>query len=364
MQRIVCHSSQTDWRSHYGDLVKAKGRLPRIYNEAGYIDIHNGGDSVSYHYWLTDHLGSVHAVVDVDNQVEQAHDYTVSGIPATRLGQVVDDRLHTAKPWQGFNGLGWYDNRARVLDVLTGRFTTPDPLAEEHPWESPYLFCSGNPVKFIDPTGLFSLENIDKNSHYPLIVVFPQQFATDRVLKMDYEASHKARMPMMLVENVADFADAMSYLSNDLNSETGAYAINSHGSSGSVSIGDDKVNHAYDFGLLKDGLNGKKVFLEACNVAVNGGEKLIEKFSSQTNSTVIAPTHPILAGYQYDGSNGLTRHPIVNSIVGLIGKNYSNEYKMSVKGASAVSVFNLSIDKDAGFSWDKGNKNIIKRLFE
>ena len=28
------------------------------------------------------------------------------------------------------HGLGWYDNRARVLDALAGRFTTPHPLAE------------------------------------------------------------------------------------------------------------------------------------------------------------------------------------------------------------------------------------------
>ena len=153
MQRIVCHSSQTDWRSHYGDLVKAKGRLPRIYNEAGYIDIHNGGDSVSYHYWMTDHLGSVHAVVDANNGVEQAHDYTVSGVPATRLGPTVDHHLHTGKPWQGFNGQGWYDNRARVLDALTGRFTTPDPLAERHPDQSPYAHCANNPVRYVDPTG-------------------------------------------------------------------------------------------------------------------------------------------------------------------------------------------------------------------
>ena len=145
--------SQTDWRSHYGALVKAKGRLPRIYNEAGYIDIHNGGDSVSYHYWLTDHLGSVHAVVDANNQMEQAHDYTVSGVPATRLGQTVDHHLHTGMPWLGFNGLGWYDNRARVLDALTGRFTTPDPLAERYPDQSPYAHCANNPVSNIDPTG-------------------------------------------------------------------------------------------------------------------------------------------------------------------------------------------------------------------
>ena len=51
------------------------------------------------------------------------------------------------------HGLGWYDNRARVLDALTGRFTTPDPLAEKYPDQSPYAHCAGNPVRFIDPTG-------------------------------------------------------------------------------------------------------------------------------------------------------------------------------------------------------------------
>ena len=121
--------------------------------------------------------------------------------------------------------------------------------------------------------------------------------------------------------------------------------------------------HAYDFGLLKEGLTGKDVFIEACNVAANREDKIIEKFSAQTNSTVIAPMHPILAGYRYDGSNGLTRHPIVNSIVGLLGKNYSNEYQMSVRGAPKISIFNLTIDKNKGIQWNNGNKNILKRWF-
>ena len=51
------------------------------------------------------------------------------------------------------HGLGWYDNRARVLDALTGRFTTPDPLAGRYPDQSPYAHCANNPVRFIDPTG-------------------------------------------------------------------------------------------------------------------------------------------------------------------------------------------------------------------
>ena len=52
------------------------------------------------------------------------------------------------------HGLGWYDNRARVRDALTGRFTTPDPLAERYPDQSPYAHCANNPVRNIDPTGM------------------------------------------------------------------------------------------------------------------------------------------------------------------------------------------------------------------
>ena len=34
-----------------------------------------------------------------------------------------------------------------------GRFTTMDPLAEKYPGISPYSYCKGNPVNFVDPDG-------------------------------------------------------------------------------------------------------------------------------------------------------------------------------------------------------------------
>jgi len=35
----------------------------------------------------------------------------------------------------------------------SSRFLTIDPLAEKFPWQSPYVFCSNNPVNRIDPDG-------------------------------------------------------------------------------------------------------------------------------------------------------------------------------------------------------------------
>jgi RHS repeat-associated protein len=46
-----------------------------------------------------------------------------------------------------------YDFSARFMHARFGRFTTIDPLAEKYPSVSPYAYCNGNPVNFVDPDG-------------------------------------------------------------------------------------------------------------------------------------------------------------------------------------------------------------------
>lgn len=41
---------------------------------------------------------------------------------------------------------------ARYLGT-SGAFVSPDPLMEKYPSVSPYSYCNGNPVKFVDPDG-------------------------------------------------------------------------------------------------------------------------------------------------------------------------------------------------------------------
>ena len=43
------------------------------------------------------------------------------------------------------------------------RFTTPDPKAELYPSISPYMYCAGNPIRFIDPTGMYIEEGSMKD---------------------------------------------------------------------------------------------------------------------------------------------------------------------------------------------------------
>ncbi|GEM_PF-2467454 len=52
------------------------------------------------------------------------------------------------------HGLNQYDFGARWYDPARPGTTTPDPLCEQRPWESPYLWCADNSVRNIDPTGM------------------------------------------------------------------------------------------------------------------------------------------------------------------------------------------------------------------
>ena len=61
------------------------------------------------------------------------------------------------------NNLDLYDSEARWFDSLLGRTTTMDPLAEKYYSLSPYLWCAGNPVKFVDKVGKQPVKYIDDN---------------------------------------------------------------------------------------------------------------------------------------------------------------------------------------------------------
>ena len=179
-------SSVTDYASN---VVYRDGSLDRILIPGGYMT------DGSYRFFMTDHLGSIRAVTDSEGNVLEAYDYYPYGVEfpdgaasgsgvavggdadaaasdvvavqsgvsdgATGSGAVPDGLGVTIQPYR-FNGkesqevagLPYLDYGARYYHPLSSRWTTMDPLAEKYYSVSPYAFCSGNPVNFVDPDGM------------------------------------------------------------------------------------------------------------------------------------------------------------------------------------------------------------------
>ncbi len=73
---------------------------------------------------------------------------------ATSLSPTTNRRKFGGKELATDLGLNLHDFTARWQNPALGRFTTPDPLLEKYRDISPYLFCAGDPINHIDPTGM------------------------------------------------------------------------------------------------------------------------------------------------------------------------------------------------------------------
>ena len=106
---------------------------------------------------VTDHLGSVRAVVDgVSGEVVESNDYYPFGSRwdvATSLKDDTNRFRYNSKEEQFRFGTPYIDYGARQYDPVLGRWFAQDPLSEKYYGISPYAFCNNNSVKNIDSDG-------------------------------------------------------------------------------------------------------------------------------------------------------------------------------------------------------------------
>ncbi len=155
--------TQDTLRTDYcGNLIYEQGRPKMLLVDGGYVTFNSndslsfgeGWGGVSYHYYLTDHLGNNRVVVGENDSIEQVnHYYPYGGLMAESTGGDTQRYKYNGKELDRMHGLDWYDYGARWMNGLT--FTTPDPKAWDYTDVSPYVYCMDNPVKLIDPDGRF-----------------------------------------------------------------------------------------------------------------------------------------------------------------------------------------------------------------
>src|SRR5579859_6741661 len=114
----------------------------------------NGTNTTQIRYFDYDGHGSVRALTDTSGNVTDTYDYDAFGNLIHQTGTTQNVYLYSGEQFDP--DLNLYYNRARYLNISTGRFWSMD--TEEGNDDEPlslhkYLYTNANPVDGIDPTG-------------------------------------------------------------------------------------------------------------------------------------------------------------------------------------------------------------------
>ena len=134
-----------------------KNGKPYMYQfQGGYYSFDKDGKYNGYHLYVKDYQGNVRLVVNGEtDSIEQVNHYYPYGALMGDISTSQDFQKYkySGKELDRKFGLDLYDFHARQQDPLLGRFTSIDNHAEMYCDMSPYVYCAGDPVNFIDPTG-------------------------------------------------------------------------------------------------------------------------------------------------------------------------------------------------------------------
>ncbi len=174
LRKTVVQSGTTQYTQDYvGGIEYRNGILEAIYHAEGRITTISG--TLMYEYAMKDHLGNTRLMFcDKNNngvitqsgapessEVTQENHYYAFGMAMENVWyntpSVVDNKyMYNGKELNDDFGLGLSDYGARMYDPATLRWSTFDPMAEAYQSMSPYHYGMNNPMRFIDPNGMYS----------------------------------------------------------------------------------------------------------------------------------------------------------------------------------------------------------------
>ncbi len=127
-----------------------------------------GTNTYDVDYYITDHLGSVRAIVNAGGSVVEQNDYYPfgtrhpNGLPTLSANRW---RFSGKEEQDAAFGIAYSDFGTRLYD-RSASWTAIDPMAEKYYSISPYVYCIGNPARFVDPEGLSTWVYANENGTY------------------------------------------------------------------------------------------------------------------------------------------------------------------------------------------------------
>lgn len=150
-------------------VTDATGQVAAAYVYDGWAPIMRIGADGKPIYYIEDAMNSVAGLANDQGQSVASFQYDGYGNILAQSGPAADapSSLTGDYRFQGGwreNATGLYNLRARDYDPQTGRFTSRDPQGPDQSHVesyNSYAFANGNPVVYADPTGRFSIVEIN-----------------------------------------------------------------------------------------------------------------------------------------------------------------------------------------------------------
>ena len=159
-----------DYEEEYQGGVLSKATKYYFANDMRVAE-NSSTDGVRWYH--KDHLGSSSAVSDVNGnlilrRVDGPYGSEIFASSGLEMQYTFTDKEQ--------DGSDWFYFGARYYDPELGRFLSVDPLEDGLNW---YAYCNGNPVKYVDPNGLYAIIVNDTSragtfGHTFTIVIDPQ----------------------------------------------------------------------------------------------------------------------------------------------------------------------------------------------
>ena len=192
-----------------GSLVMKDGLVDRYLFDGGYAKatfVNPTTYTFEFYYYNQDHLGNNREVVDSAGTVRQVMHYYPFGTPyadpSTILNANMQPYKYNGKELDRMHGLDTYDYGARQYDPVLGRWDRMDPLCEKYYDVSPYGYCGGNPIKYIDPDGreklIFFQPHVNGND---ILIQGAINFKDDGAIHIFAHGSSKGISPYMDLNN-------------------------------------------------------------------------------------------------------------------------------------------------------------------
>ncbi len=112
--------------------------------------------SQRFHFYITDHLGSVRAILDSQGNIKSTHDFEPFGVELQPLSDEITSFKYKYTGQERDNSTNLDYMHFRYYASTMGRFLKPDNIvpnaANPQSWNL-YSYVNGNPVNFNDPGG-------------------------------------------------------------------------------------------------------------------------------------------------------------------------------------------------------------------